>query len=198
MNQLINDYTAKKGPSHWILLSSTRVFSADPSDRHTPLDPSLDTGRLPAENVVIKQNGTVLHLCGLWGGQRQPKNWMPRMNKPEAIKGKILTRQLHLVHGKDVARAILAVHGQFTPGERWLITDQTAIDWMKMFLVWGAKEQIDTIEDLRHNDPECREAIGDKGTLEDIVRKGGVKPRLNSDEFWSTFHIKPQEFLEIV
>jgi hypothetical protein len=120
------------------------------------------------------------------------------MNKPEAIKGKILTRQLHLVHGKDVARAILAVHGQFTPGERWLITDQTATDWMKMFLVWGAKEQIDTIEDLRQNDPECREAIGDKGTLEDIVRKGGVKPRLNSDEFWSTFHLKPQEFLEIV
>jgi hypothetical protein len=70
MSDLIDNYTATKGPSQWILMSSTRVFSADPSDRHTPIDPSLDTGRLPAENVVIKKNGTVLHLCGLWGAQR--------------------------------------------------------------------------------------------------------------------------------
>jgi hypothetical protein len=92
----------------------------------------------------------------------------------------------------------LAVHNQFTPGERWLITDQTAIDWLKMFFVWGSNEQVSIIEDLRHNDSECREAIGDKDTLEEIVHKGGVKPRLNSDEFWATFHLKPQEFLDIV
>ncbi|KAH8553030.1 hypothetical protein BGW37DRAFT_488096 [Umbelopsis sp. PMI_123] len=198
MSDLIDNYTATKGPSNWILMSSTRIFSADPSDRHTPIDPTLDTGRLPAENVVIKKNGTVLHLCGLWGAQRQPKNWLSRFTKRESIKGKILSRQLHLIHGRDIARAILAVHNQFTPGERWLITDQTAIDWLKMIFVWGSKEQVSIIEDLRHNDFECREAIGDKDTLEEIVHKGGVKPRLNSDEFWATFHLKPQEFLDIV
>lgn len=70
MRQLIDSYTTEKGPTNWILLSSTRVYSADPSDRHTPPDPSKDTGRFPAEIEVIKSNGTVLHLSGLWGGQR--------------------------------------------------------------------------------------------------------------------------------
>lgn len=198
MRQLIDSYTTEKGPTNWILLSSTRVYSADPSDRHTPPDPSKDTGRFPAEIEVIKSNGTVLHLSGLWGGQRMPKNWVSRFSKPEALKGKILSRQLHLIHGKDVARAILAIHRQFSPGERWLITDQTSNDWLKLFLVWGSQDQLNILDDLRRNDPECHQAIGDKDSLEDIVRKGGVKARLNSDEFWATFNLKPKEFLEIV
>lgn len=198
MHELIEKYTVEKGPTNWIILSSTRVYSADPSNRHTPLDPSKDTGRLPAENEVIKNNGTVLHLSGLWGAQRQPKNWVPRFSKPEALKAKILSRQLHLVHGKDVARAILAVHQNFKSGERWLITDQTAYDWLKLFLVWGSQEQLDIIDELRKNDPECGKAIGSHGTLEDIVEKGGVKPRLDSDEFWDTFGLEPKVFLEVV
>jgi hypothetical protein len=198
MRELIEKYTMEKGPTNWILLSSTRVFSADPSDRHTPLDSSKDTGRLPAENEVIKNNGTVLHLSGLWGAQRQPKNWTGRFSKPEALKGKILSRQLHLIHGSDVARAILAVHQKFTPGERWLITDQNAYDWLKLFLVWGSKEQLDAINELRKTDPECEKVIGSHGTLERIVEKGGVKPRLDSDDFWNTFGLEPKVFLEIV
>jgi hypothetical protein len=70
IRQLMDSYTAEKGPTNWILLSSTRIYSADPSDRHTPPDASKDTGRLPAENEVIKNKGTVLHLSGLWGDQR--------------------------------------------------------------------------------------------------------------------------------
>jgi hypothetical protein len=126
---------------------------------------------------------------------RLPKNWVWRFGKPESLKGKILSRQLHLVHGKDVARAILAVHRRFSPGERWLITYQTVYDWLKLFLLWGSKEQLDLIDDLRRVDPDCQKAIGDKDSLEDVVRKGGVWPRLNSDEFWEHFNLKPQEFL---
>jgi hypothetical protein len=100
------------------------------------------------------------------------------------------------VHGKDVARAILAVHGQFKAGERWLITDGGCYDWIKLFLTWASQDQIKTMRDLAQNDDQCREALGD-GTLEDIVERGGVKPRLDSSEFWKTFHLTPNEFLHI-
>ncbi|PHZ08159.1 uncharacterized protein RHIMIDRAFT_183511, partial [Rhizopus microsporus ATCC 52813] len=142
LDALINAYEAQHGQSsQWILLSSTRPFSGDPADRHTPLDRSKDTGRMSAEDTLIQRGGSVLHLAGLWGNQRQPKNWVPRFPTAEAIRNKLLQRQLHLIHGKDVARAILAVHQQFKPGERWIITDQTCYDWIKLFLAWGSDEQ---------------------------------------------------------
>lgn len=56
----------------WILLSSTRPFTSKDivNNRFSPLDPIADTGRLPSEEVILKYKGTVLHLAGLWGGQR--------------------------------------------------------------------------------------------------------------------------------
>ena len=127
---------------------------------------------------------------------RQPRNWVPRFPTREAIRNKLLTRQLHLIHGKDVARAIVAVHQQFTPGERWIVTDNGCYDWIKLFLVWGNEEQISMARDLAANDDVCRKELGN-GSLEDIVARGGVKPRLDSTEFWQTFGIKANEFLDI-
>lgn len=59
-----------KQSSQWILLSSTRPYVGNPANRHTPLDGSKDTGRMGAEDVIIERGGSVLHLAGLWGGQR--------------------------------------------------------------------------------------------------------------------------------
>ncbi|KAG2230689.1 hypothetical protein BDF21DRAFT_355627 [Thamnidium elegans] len=185
-----------KQASQWILLSSTRPFVGNPANRHTPLDRSKDTGRMAAEDIVLQRGGTVLHLSGLWGDERQPKNWVPRFPTTEAIRNKLLNRQLHLIHGKDVARSILAVHDQFKSGERWLITDNTCNDWIRLFLKWGSKEQIEIARDLAQNDKECHQALGE-GTLEDIIRCGGVKPRLDSTEFWETFQLQPTEYLKI-
>ncbi|CEG68381.1 hypothetical protein RMATCC62417_04652 [Rhizopus microsporus] len=197
LDALIDAYEAQhKQSSQWILLSSTRPFSGDPADRHTPLDRSKDTGRMSAEDTLIQRGGSVLHLAGLWGNQRQPKNWVPRFPTAEAIRNKLLQRQLHLIHGKDVARAILAVHQQFKPGERWIITDQTCYDWIKLFLAWGSEEQIKIARDLAIHDDQCRQVLGD-GSLEEVVARGGVKPRLDSTEFWETFHLEPTEFLNV-
>lgn len=107
----------------------------------------------------------------------------------------MLARQLHLIHGKDVARSILAVHEHFRPG-RWIVTDNGCYDWIKLFLVWGNDEQIAFARDLAANDAACHDALGD-GSLEDIVERGGVKPRLDSTEFWETFGLEPTEFLKI-
>ncbi|KAG1175785.1 hypothetical protein G6F70_003885 [Rhizopus microsporus] len=197
LDALIDAYEAQhEQSSQWILLSSTRPFSGNPADRHTPLDRSKDTGRMSAEDTLIQRGGSVLHLAGLWGNQRQPKNWVPRFSTAEAIRNKLLQRQLHLIHGKDVARAILAVHQQFKPGERWIITDQTCYDWIKLFLAWGSEEQIQIARDLAIHDDQCRQALGD-GSLEEVVARGEVKPRLDSTEFWETFHLKPTEFLSV-
>lgn len=71
MESLMDAYQLHhKVSPQWILLSSTRPFVGKPANRHTPLDPTKDTGRMAAEAVVIKRGGTVLHLSGLWGGQR--------------------------------------------------------------------------------------------------------------------------------
>jgi hypothetical protein len=127
---------------------------------------------------------------------RQPKGWVPRFPSKEAIRNKLLNRQLHLVHGKDVARSILAVHNQFKPGERWIVTDNGCYDWIQLFLTWGNQDQIAIARDLAQNDDACLKALGE-GSLEDIVARGGVKPRLDSSEFWKTFNLEPSEFLVI-
>ncbi|KAI7902072.1 uncharacterized protein BX663DRAFT_436093 [Cokeromyces recurvatus] len=194
---LMDSYEKRHGnPSQWILLSSTRPFVGNPANRHTPLDRSKDTGRIGAEDIILERGGTVLHLSGLWGNQRQPKGWVPRFSSKEAIKDKLLRRQLHLIHGKDVARAILAVHNQFKRGERWIVSDTGCYDWIKLFLTWGSIEQIKIARDLAMNDKDCHEALGN-GSLEDIIENNKIHPRLDSTEFWETFGLKPTEFLSI-
>lgn len=72
MTSLIKAYETKynTNSTQWILLSSTRPFNGNPADRHTPLDKSKDTGRMGAEDVILKHGGSVLHLAGLWGNER--------------------------------------------------------------------------------------------------------------------------------
>lgn len=62
----------------------------------------------------------MLNLSGLWGGMRQPKNWIDRVaSTKEKLKEKA---SLHMVHGQDVARGIVAVHRNFSlaQGERFV------------------------------------------------------------------------------
>ncbi|KAI9494589.1 hypothetical protein BDB00DRAFT_295560 [Zychaea mexicana] len=197
MSSLMDAYESKHGQTQWILLSSTRPFSGNPSDRHGPIDPSKDTsGRMEGEAVILERGGTVLHLAGLWGAQRQPRNWVPRFATQQAIRGKLLARQLHLIHGNDVARAIVAAHKHFQKGQRWIVTDGGCYDWIQLFLAWGSEEQIEMARDLAKNDDACRQALG-SGSLEEIVARGGVRPRLDSRDFWNTFQLEPTEFLHI-
>lgn len=53
---------------------------------------------------------------------------------------------LHLSHGEDVARAIVATHRKFTPGKRWIISDMRVYDWYDLFLTLNAAAEDDTKE----------------------------------------------------
>ena len=46
-----------------------------------------------------------------------------------------------MVHGEDVARAVVAVHERWTEGgfagERWMLTDGFVYDWWALFAGWA-------------------------------------------------------------
>jgi hypothetical protein len=135
----------------WIQLGSTGVYTAgDWVDCKTPIDPSNERGI--AEDELISLGGCVLNLAGLYGAQRQPTNWIARVAKTKeqlASKG-----ALHLIHGVDVSRAIIASvehdlksHGSTQSGteslsststkvfgRRWIICDCVSYDWYQ--IVW--------------------------------------------------------------
>lgn len=63
-------------------------------------------------------------------------------------------------------------------------------------MTWGSDQQIAFARDLAANDTVCHDALGG-GSLEEIVERGGVRPRLDSTEFWETFQLEPLEYLKI-
>jgi hypothetical protein len=103
-------------------LGSTGIFSIPDQPlwvtRHSKYDKT--NARAIAEDELRGFGGCVLNLSGLWGGARQPKNWIDRVAATkEQLKEKT---SLHMVHGHDVARAIIAVHQNFAvaAGERFV------------------------------------------------------------------------------
>lgn len=99
-----------------------------------------------------------------------------------------------MIHGLDVARAILAVHQQpqKAAGERWLLTDGRVYDWWDLASAWGSGG-----EKSRGQVP-----TGPQPTwVQELMNETGVRalPRpaeslgrsLDSREFWSTFGLTP-------
>jgi hypothetical protein len=106
----------------FIQLGSTGIFSIPNQElwvtRHSKYDKS--NSRAIAEDELMTLGGCVLDLAGLWGGDRQPKNWIDRVAATKAqLKEKT---SLHMVHGEDVARGIIAVHQNFrdASGQRFV------------------------------------------------------------------------------
>lgn len=92
----LNQKTAKTAEECWIT-------------RNSPYDRT--NARAIAEDELLGLGGCVLNLSGLWGGERMVKHWIDRVaNTKEQLAGK---KALHMIHGKDVARGIVAVHKKF-------------------------------------------------------------------------------------
>jgi len=128
---------------NWILLGSTGIWTSQSvTTRHSAYDKS--NARAQAEDALLAlkpNNATILNLSGLYGGTRVPKAWLSRVAKTvEAAKGKT---SLHLIHGEDVARVIIAVlDGQTwkkVKGERWILTDLRVYDWWDLMFQWGGE-----------------------------------------------------------
>ena len=100
-------------PFHFIQLGSTGIYTIPGQDlwvtRHSKYD--VSNARAIAEDEMLQLGGCVLNLSGLWGGTRQPQNWVDRVAPTkDLLKEKA---SLHLIHGYDVARAVIGVHQKF-------------------------------------------------------------------------------------
>lgn len=178
---------------HFIQLGSTGIWQiSQPShwvDRMAQYDTS--NSRAMAEDELINLKGCVLNLAGLWGGERDPRNWISRVAKTkEDVKGK---KSLHLIHGVDVARAVLAVIAkwEYAREQRWMLTDGFVYDWWALFAGWADR-------DAKGDDPEPLDQA--KWVYELMVEEDvRALPRsmetlgrcYDSREFWWRFGLAP-------
>lgn len=120
----------------WLALGSTGAWQK-PGMSNSDSPVNTDNERAQAEEILLgmhtkqKEAGrkvAVLNLAGLYGDERNPANFAKRAaDTKEKLKGKT---SLHLVHGKDVARAILGMyrslhdkeHARKMWGKRWIVT----------------------------------------------------------------------------
>lgn len=125
--RLVSSYTKTHEEEYqssyqWIQLGSTGIWQISNQDLWVDRSSRYEetNARAVAEDELLGLGGCVLDLAGLWGGARDPKHWIDRVaGTKEALSGKT---SLHMVHGEDVARGIVGVHGKFeeAKGERFV------------------------------------------------------------------------------
>ncbi|KAK3722452.1 hypothetical protein LTR37_002444 [Vermiconidia calcicola] len=129
----------------WQSSSSSQAQASHWLTRHSPYN--RESSRAIAEDELLALDGCVLNLAGLWGGERQPKNFAGRVAKSkEDVKGK---KSLHMIHGQDVARAVVAVSEKWDDagrGQRWMLTDGFVYDWWSLFAGWADEGEADSKE----------------------------------------------------
>jgi hypothetical protein len=171
---------AGQDATKWIQLGSTGVWEGEGvCDRHSTID--LTNARALEEEALLKEGGCVLNLAGLWGGARCPPNWL---NRVAPTKKKLADKDmLHLIHGDDVAAAVLAVSEKWNAakGQRWMVTDMRSYDWWELALAWG--------EEDTHKKWVLE-------LLEDLTLPRAASGRvLRSTDFWKTFGKTPSRSL---
>ncbi|RDW77409.1 hypothetical protein BP6252_05462 [Coleophoma cylindrospora] len=181
--------THPQASARFIQLGSTGIFQIPNQTlwitRHSPYDKT--DPRAIAEDELLELGGCVLDLAGLWGGSRMPRTFIKRVVvTKEQLKTK---KSLHLIHGKDVARSILALHHSFTPGQRWLLTDLFVYDWFALIMGWG-----DGSSEGDASGPHIdwvREVMDEEG-IQALPRSMEALGRCyDSREFYTTFKFSP-------
>ncbi|KAK0729528.1 hypothetical protein B0H67DRAFT_595941 [Lasiosphaeris hirsuta] len=165
------------GEDHWLT-------------RRSPYDTA--NKRAVAEDELLAIGGCVLELSGLWGGARDPRNWVGRVAaSKEAVRGK---KSLHLIHGVDVARAVAAVVAsekweECGRGQRWMLTDGFVYDWWSLLVGWA--EGVDGDVEPTQQAKWVFELMAE----EDVRALPRSMEQLgrcyDTREFWSTFGLVP-------
>lgn len=115
----------QNGPT---LAEDVKTVKSPYIDRHSTFIPS--NARANAENELLALHSpkeshntvAILNLCGLYGGSRSIRRYVGRIaGTKEQLRAK---GAIHMIHGIDVARAILATAKgpSHMMGERWLLT----------------------------------------------------------------------------
>ena len=185
----------------WIQLGSTSIYTAADWRDHDSLYDKLNE-RGVAEDELLGLGGCVLNLAGLYGGGREPKNWVTRIAK---TKQEVKERKaVHLVHGVDVARAVYGAHlaKDRLASKRWIVTDLRIYDWWDLIASWGleAEKRVRRGEDLRVSKEEGENLAYQQWILE-LMEEEGVRglPRspeelgrkLDSRAFWTEVGLYP-------
>ncbi|KAF8315644.1 hypothetical protein DL93DRAFT_2166602 [Clavulina sp. PMI_390] len=208
----------------WLQLGSTSAWNqaaeyVDPNEwitRRTHI-PRPAVPRVESEIELLSLSSSsptgretcVLNLAGLWGHSRSPRNWVVRI---APTKDALRTKgALHMIHGDDVARAIVAIHQNFSPGQRWLLTDTRVYDWWDLAGAWGSAgasgkyqplegSQAQWVLELMKENEVGPVPMSLKLTSSLLLRKVYALPRptqelpgkhLSSTEFWEHFGIVP-------
>lgn len=113
-----------------------------------------------------------------------------------------------MIHGTDVARAIVAVHTHFdrAVGERWMLTNGRVYDWWDLASAFGDAHTTEKLEEGEEKEkPAGSASEAAKGPhprwVRELMHEEGVRalPRsveqlgrgLDSREFWDTFELEP-------
>lgn len=194
-SKLLTDRYIQTHPTaapRFLQLGSTGIFTAPHWNTcSSPYDAS--NARAVAEDELLSLGGCVLNLAGLYGGTRHPRSWLVRVaTSKEQLRAK---KALHVIHGADVAGAVLAVYRDFTPGKRWLLADLHVYDWWDLFMEWGvAAEEKAKAEggegplEYRKWVLECMAEEGVRALPRDTTSLGRV---LDSRDFWLHFNTWP-------
>jgi len=197
------------GWTRWIQLGSTGVYDAVADamtasgetsrwiTRHSQI-PRPAPARVESEFELLSLNNNpepsstaVLSLSGLWGGTRSMRNYV---SKVAATKEALAARgSLHMVHGIDVARAILAFHADFTPGERWIISDGRVYDWWDLASAWGSGGEDGRLLPITGPQPQWVVELMVETDAHALPRASDSLPgkHLVSLDFWSRFGLSP-------
>ncbi|KAF2156614.1 hypothetical protein K461DRAFT_249025 [Myriangium duriaei CBS 260.36] len=197
-NLLLASYAAThpRADPRYIVLGSTGIWPpGGPTfvrescwvTRHSPYDTTNDRAR--AEEAYLEAGAAVLNLSGLWDGVlRIPRRWVERVAKDkEGVKGK---GSLHMIHGVDVARSIVAAddEGKRCKGQRWMLTDGFVYDWWALIAGWAdAKEDGEVSE-------HCRwvfELMSETGTRALPRSMEALGRCYDTREFWEKFELVP-------
>lgn len=196
----LDDHRKHRDQIRFIQLGSTGIWQIPQEEhwvnRHSPYNHS--SPRATAEDALLKHGSVVLNLAGLWGGQRDPSNWVERVAKTkEDVKGK---KSLHLVHGLDVARAIVAVMRDWKTahGQRWMLTDGFVYDWWALFAGWADKKKEgdanaagDRVDDMPSDQARWTYELMTEEKVFALPRSMESLGRCYHSDFWATFKLAP-------
>jgi hypothetical protein len=180
--------------NNWVQLGSTGIFNQLPNDWSTDNAPyDKEDKRAIAEDGLLDLGGCVLNLSGLYGGERVPAKWLPRLGKS---KDDVRKRgAVHFIHGEDVARAIIATHQKFTPKKRWIIADLRVYDWYDLIMSFSAMTDSENEQELDTRQ-QFAKWVGELMEEEDVRalprEMSTLGRKLDSRGFWHHHGIWPR------
>lgn len=172
-----------------VLLGSTRAFEGLGATRDEKfMNPAILPERSEAERELINRyKGTVLNLAGLWGRERQPRGFIQNVFGPNGERVN-QAFSLHLIHGSDVARAVLKMNEETElEAGRWIVTDTKVYDeWeIGLWKGWTSDATRSAIE----------KAMAEQGVKKLPRPNDALKRWLDSTEFWRRFGLEPKKML---